>query len=60
MGNKGQTFIQVTVLTSKAALRTSWQVRWGGVQQGIQVLGSLGDSFGVPVSRAKHLHRLSH
>lgn len=51
---------QLSVLTSKAALRMSRQVRWGGVQQGIQVLGSLGDTSGVPVSGAEHLHRLPH
>lgn len=58
--SKGQIFTQLTALTSEAALRRAWQVRWGVGQQGIQVLAALGDTFGVPVSGAKHLHRLPH
>lgn len=51
---------ETAVLTSKAALRAPRQVRGGAIQQGVQVLGSLGDTFGVPVSGAKHLHCLPH
>lgn len=60
MWNKGQSFLQLAILTSEAAARRPWQVRRGSDQQGIQVLRSLGDTFGVPVSGAKHLHRLAH
>lgn len=58
--SKGQSCPQLTALTSEAALGSSWQVGRGDGQQAIQVLGALGDAFGVPVSGAKHLHRLPH
>lgn len=60
MRSNGQSCPQLTALTSEAALRSSRQVGRGGGQQGIQVLGALGDAFGVPVSGAKCLHRLPH
>lgn len=56
----GPRWTHPTGRTCEAALWPAGQVTRGTGQQGLEALGSLGDPFGVPVSRAEHLHRLPH